>query len=53
MVRVKIVKPEADYRLRLEFENGVSGIVNLSSDLHGPMFEPLRDAGLFEAGVCR
>jgi hypothetical protein len=48
MFRVKSVKPGTGYRLHIEFEDGVSGIIDLSSDLYGPMFEPLRDVRLFE-----
>lgn len=47
MFRVRSVKPEACYRLRTEFEDGLSGIVDLSAELYGPMFEPLRDVRLF------
>jgi hypothetical protein len=48
MVRIKSVKPVAGYKLNLEFEDGVQGTVDLSPDLYGPMFEPLRDLQLFE-----
>ena len=48
MVRVKSVKPETGYRLRIEFEDGVHGTVDLSTDLYGPMFEPLREAQVLE-----
>ena len=45
--KVVEVKPMADYRLWLRFHDGISGIVDLSDELWGPMFEPLRDVGLF------
>ena len=48
MVRVKNVKPETGYRLRIEFEDGVHGTVDLSADLYGPVFEPLREGRFFE-----
>ena len=32
----------------VEFEDGVSGIVDLSTRLFGPVFEPLRDPDQFE-----
>jgi hypothetical protein len=35
------------YRLQIEFEDGVAGIIDLADDLTGPMFEPLRDEGVF------
>ena len=47
MVRVKSVKPENGHRLHIEFEDGVHGTVDLSADLYGPMFEPLRDDRYF------
>jgi len=36
-----------DYRLRLRFNNGVEGIVDLQAELYGEVFEPLRDTRLF------
>jgi hypothetical protein len=45
------------YRIEVEFADGVHGIVDLSRELWGPMFEPLRDperfaeVGLDEHGV--
>lgn len=41
------VKPLPDYRLFLRFNNGVAGEVNLSGDLDGEVFEPLRDSVMF------
>jgi hypothetical protein len=35
------------YRVRLRFNNGREGVVNLVSFLWGPMFEPLRDLAAF------
>lgn len=35
------------YRLRLEFNNGVEGVVDLSAELYGEVFEPLLDQALF------
>ena len=35
------------YRLRVEFSDGVAGTVNLSGELDGEMFEPLRDEAMF------
>jgi hypothetical protein len=36
-----------DYQLILEFNDGVKGIVDLSQELWGTMFEPLKDKVLF------
>ena len=47
MVRVQSVKPEAGYRLEIEFEDGVHGTLDLSEELFGPVFEPLRDPVFF------
>jgi hypothetical protein len=35
------------YELRLEFSNGVVKDVDLGGELHGEVFEPLRDIKLF------
>lgn len=48
MIRVKNVAPLAGYRLQVEFEDGASGTLDLSADLYGPVFAPLRDVRLFE-----
>ena len=45
------VKPLPDYRLFLRFNNGVAGEVNLSGDLDGEVFEPLRDSVMFAAAA--
>ena len=45
--KVVEVRPLDDYRLWLRFQDGVSGTVDLSGELWGPMFEPLKDKGLF------
>ncbi len=46
--KVVRVTPLPDYRLQVEFQDGVTGTVDLSADLHGEMFEPLRDTALFD-----
>ncbi|MDX1561491.1 MAG: DUF2442 domain-containing protein [Gammaproteobacteria bacterium] len=38
-----------DFRIWLEFEDGVSGEVDLSQDLDGPIFEPLRRVEYFRS----
>ena len=41
------VRPLEDFKLWLRFHDGASGTVDLSAELWGPMFEPLRDHALF------
>ena len=36
------------YRLRVEFSDGVIKEVNLSGELHGEVFEPLKDVTFFQ-----
>lgn len=35
------------YTVRVKFNNGESGVVDLSQALWGPMFEPLKDPAVF------
>jgi hypothetical protein len=52
MWRMTKVKALPDYRLEVEFEDGVRGVVDCSETLWGPMFEPLRDPARFaEVGL--
>lgn len=37
-----------EYRLCLTFADGVSGEIDLQSELWGPVFEPLRDVEAFK-----
>ena len=41
------VQPLEGHRLQVAFDDGVVCLVDLSDDLWGPMFEPLRDPELF------
>lgn len=41
------VKPLSGYRLFVRFNNGDSGEVDLSAELDGEVFEPLRDPAQF------
>ena len=41
------VTPLPGYRLRLSFNTGETGEVDLSDELEGTVFEPLRDPSLF------
>ena len=36
-----------DYTIWVRFDDGVEGEVNLSSELQGPIFEPLNDLEVF------
>ncbi len=45
--KVVEVKSLEDYRLWLRFNDGTTGTVDLSAELWGPMFEPLKDKTLF------
>ena len=45
--KVVEVKHLQDYKLWLRFQDGLSGTVDLSAELWGPMFEPLKDKMLF------
>jgi hypothetical protein len=43
MDRIVHVSAGQGYTLQVTFADGTSGIVDLSSKLFGPVFEPLRD----------
>jgi len=47
MHRVCKVEPRKGHRLYVAFEDGVSGEVDLSDRLFGPVFEPLKDPEYF------
>jgi hypothetical protein len=49
MYRVTHVEAKDDYKLFVEFEDGVSGEIDLSNMLDGPVFGPLNDPHLFKA----
>jgi hypothetical protein len=36
------------YQLKLTFNNGIEGIVDLEQELYGEIFEPLKDKSLFQ-----
>jgi hypothetical protein len=48
MHRVVRVIPLPHYRLQVEFDDGVAGIVEIFPRLSGPVFEPLRDEAVFQ-----
>jgi hypothetical protein len=37
-----------EHRIHLAFNDGVEGTVDFAAWLHGPVFEPLRDASYFQ-----
>ena len=45
--RITKVRYLADFRIWLQFSDGVQGEVDLRSELNGPIFEPLRDVAVF------
>lgn len=47
ILHVTDVKYLQNYQLKLTFNDGVAGIVDLSNELWGEMFEPLKDPVLF------
>jgi hypothetical protein len=60
MARVVKVAPLSQYRLHVEFDDGVAGTIDLSGELDGEVFQPLRDEAVFRevtvdefGAVCR
>ena len=49
ILHVTEAKYERDYVIRLKFNDGAEGFVDLSAELYGEMFEPLRDLQRFRA----
>ncbi|MCX6877781.1 MAG: DUF2442 domain-containing protein [Verrucomicrobia bacterium] len=47
ILRVSSFRYLGGHRLYLEFNNGEAGVVDLSSELDGPIFQPLRDPDVF------
>ena len=47
MVRVTGVELLGDFRLGVAFDDGTRRVVDLSDELSGPIFEPLRNPSLF------
>jgi hypothetical protein len=45
--KIIVAKALENYRLYIEFDDGLSGTIDLSKDLWGPMFEPLKDPAFF------
>lgn len=52
MWRVVKVRALPGFRLEIEFEDGVAGILDYSDVIWGPVFEPLRDPARWaEVGI--
>jgi len=49
MIRVTEAKWVRDFVIRLRFNDGLEGEVDLRDELDGPVFEPLRDVNVFRA----
>jgi hypothetical protein len=47
IAKVEEVEALDDHKLKIEFDDGISGVVNVSDRLHGPVFEPLKDPEYF------
>ncbi|TAL68465.1 MAG: DUF2442 domain-containing protein [Bacteroidetes bacterium] len=48
MIEIKNAKYIDNYKIWLEFSDGTSGIADLSEDLWGKIFEPLKDKNYFK-----
>ena len=48
LLHVVAVEYLDNYQLKLMFNNGIEGIVDLEQELYGEIFEPLKDKGLFQ-----
>ena len=47
-LHVKDARHIKNYRVRLEFNDGTHGVVDLSDSLDGPIFEPLKNLDYFK-----
>ena len=47
IAKVLEVRPLGGYKLWLRFQDGLTGTVDLSTELWGPVFEPLKDPAFF------
>jgi hypothetical protein len=45
--RITNARYVSEFRIWLQFSDGVQGEVDLGSELNGPIFEPLRDVAVF------
>jgi len=49
LLHVVDAQHERDYILRLKFNDGAEGLVDLADQLYGEMFEPLKDLNKFRS----
>lgn len=49
ILHVTGAKYEHDYVIRLTFNDGAEGLVDLADELHGEIFAPLKDLAKFRA----
>ena len=47
-INVIAVEYVGEYKLRLKFNNGADGVIDLEPELYGEVFEPLRDKKFFQ-----
>lgn len=50
-IHVTAAKYVEDYRVQLSFNDGSNGEVDLSNELDGEVFEPLKDKSFFQSFV--
>jgi Protein of unknown function (DUF2442) len=48
-IHVEKAKYVNDYKVWLSFNDGVEGVIDLSSELYGEVFEPLKDVSYFKS----
>ena len=50
MVLIKVVKAKyiSDYKIEIQFDDGSIKIVDLSNEIYGEVFEPLKDINYFK-----
>jgi len=51
MLEIKKAEYIEEFKVRVFFDNGESGVVDLAEALWGPVFEPLKDISLFKKFV--
>lgn len=47
ILHTELIEPRSNFRIFVRFNNGASGEINLTQELWGEMFEPLKDPALF------
>lgn len=49
LIRVISAEYLEEYKIKLQFNDGVIGIVDLKEELYGQVFEPLKDLSFFKS----